>query len=132
MSDSPLIQEIVREDNTWQGEYGSPRLPRALTLNLMAFAHVRYFLRFSGKADMSNEPPASTFLEKVCQVEYLCTERGGVVWTRSGPWAARGARAARRPPATRCAEGVAAAWAGEGAQPPSIKQTLQSVRQHSR
>jgi nitrite reductase/ring-hydroxylating ferredoxin subunit len=82
--------------------------------------------------DMPNEPPASTFQEKVCQVAYPCTERGGVVWTRSGPWAARGARAARRPPETRCAEGVAAAWAGEGAQPPSIKQTLQSVRQHSR
>ena len=35
--------------------------------------------------DMPNEPPASTFQEKVCQVAYPCTERGGVVWTRSGP-----------------------------------------------
>jgi phenylpropionate dioxygenase-like ring-hydroxylating dioxygenase large terminal subunit len=64
--------------------------------------------------DMPNEPPASTFQEKVCQVAYPCTECGGVVWTRSGPWAARGARAARRPPETRCAEGVAASH-GSGA-----------------
>ena len=35
--------------------------------------------------DMPNEPPASNFQEKVCQVAYPCTERGGVVWTYMGP-----------------------------------------------
>jgi phenylpropionate dioxygenase-like ring-hydroxylating dioxygenase large terminal subunit len=35
--------------------------------------------------DMPNEPPTSTFPEKVCQVAYPCTERGGVVWTYMGP-----------------------------------------------
>src|SRR5499426_2583490 len=35
--------------------------------------------------DMPNEPPASNFQEKDCQVAYPCTERGGVVWTYMGP-----------------------------------------------
>jgi phenylpropionate dioxygenase-like ring-hydroxylating dioxygenase large terminal subunit len=34
--------------------------------------------------NMPNEPPASNFQEKVCQVAYPCTERGGVVWTYMG------------------------------------------------
>src|SRR5438552_1334898 len=35
--------------------------------------------------DMPNEPPASSFTEKVRHPAYPCAERGGVVWTYMGP-----------------------------------------------
>jgi len=35
--------------------------------------------------DMPNEPPASSFQEKVRHPAYPCAERGGVVWTYMGP-----------------------------------------------
>jgi phthalate 4,5-dioxygenase len=35
--------------------------------------------------DMPNEPPESSFRDKVCHPAYPCAERGGVVWAYMGP-----------------------------------------------
>src|SRR5262249_13729429 len=35
--------------------------------------------------DMPNEPPESTFKDKVRAKAYPCVERGGIVWTYMGP-----------------------------------------------
>jgi phenylpropionate dioxygenase-like ring-hydroxylating dioxygenase large terminal subunit len=39
--------------------------------------------------DMPNEPPTSTFKDKITQQAYPCVERNGVIWTYMGPRASR-------------------------------------------